>query len=129
VLGLIWNIEDCKLPTLNQLPTWPPLTYFPPDNAARSHAAATSWEKELQDLTWTFEDGSPRYRHEQWKEIFDQQLKSNPLSIIAASDPLFSLPLAAHEGKWTVWLSKDDLQKRYWTLSQIAVLQGEQKEV
>ncbi|KAI9668153.1 MAG: hypothetical protein M1821_000973 [Bathelium mastoideum] len=107
-LGLIWNIEDY--------------------NAARSHAAATAWEAELQNLTWSFDDGSSRYRHEKWKEVFDKQLKSNPLSLVLAANPLFSLPLASHECKWTVWLSKDDLMKRYWTLSQIAVLQGEEKE-
>ncbi|KAL9080073.1 MAG: hypothetical protein Q9157_001096 [Trypethelium eluteriae] len=107
-LGLVWNIEDY--------------------NAARSHVAATSWEAELQDLTWSFDDGAPRYRHEKWKEVFDKQLKSNPLSIIATADPLFSLPLAAHECKWTVWLTKDDLMKRYWTLSQVAVLEGDEKE-
>lgn len=99
------------------------------DNAARTHVTTTSWEAELLDLTWSFNDGNPRHRHEKWKEVFDKQLKSNPLSIVATADPLFSLPLASHECKWTVWLTKDGLMKRYWTLSQIAVLEGDEKEV
>lgn len=61
--------------------------------------------------------------------MFDEQVKSTPLSIIIASDPLFSLPLAEHVEKNEVWLAKDALWDRFNTLSQIAMLEGEEREV
>lgn len=104
--GMIWNIENYNAPT-----SW----------------EMTGWEAAVRDLTWTFDDNKPRYRHEQWRQIFDDQLKSNPLSINAA-DPLFSMPLGQGSVPFEIWLSKEDIWKRYRTISHIAVLEGEELE-
>jgi hypothetical protein len=42
--------------------------------------------------------------------------------------PKFSLPLGEDSIRWTVWLTEDALWDRFATLSQVAVLQGEEKE-
>lgn len=108
VLGMIWNIED-----------W---------NAPRSHQATTTWEAKVQDLTWTFNDNQPRFRHEQWREVFEEQSKSTPLSLLKAGDQLFSLPLGEHLEPFETWLPKEKIWERYSTISHIAVLQGEERE-
>ena len=96
------------------------------DNAPQSWEM-TGWEARVRDLTWTFDDNKARYRHEQWRQIFDEQLESNPLSINAA-DPLFSMPLGENSVPFEIWLSKEDIWKRYRTISHISVLEGEQLE-
>lgn len=113
VLGMIWNIEEYNKPK-----SWPPVT---------------SWGKKLNDLIWSIStDGLPRFRDEAWKKVFEQQTKHNPLQIIKdsiTSDfPRFSLPLGEETVKWTVWISEDALWARINTLSQVAVLNGEQKD-
>ena len=60
--------------------------------------------------------------------MFDEGLKSTPWTIQRAN-PLFSLPLSEEIFRWTAWLTKDDLWERYHTLSQIAVLEGEDLKV
>jgi hypothetical protein len=40
---------------------------------------------------------------------------------------LFSQPLGEHTVEWTVWLSEDDLWRRLGTLSQISVLEGQER--
>lgn len=42
--------------------------------------------------------------------------------------PDFSLPIGEETEKWTIWLSDEALWSRYNTLSQVAVLKGEQRE-
>ncbi|PNS17708.1 hypothetical protein CAC42_3103 [Sphaceloma murrayae] len=106
--GMIWNIEDY--------------------NAPRAHKAATSWEATMQDFIWSLDDNSPRYRHEKWRQVFDQQLESSPLSILTSSQPLFALPLGAHEERWEVLLPKDRIWDRLNTLSQISVLEGKERQ-
>lgn len=94
------------------------------DNAPRSWEPATEWEQRLRDITWSFGNDDIRFRHEQWREIFDKQLETNPFSIQSA-DPLFTLPLGEESFLWTHWLSPDALWERYHTLSQFAVLEGQ----
>ncbi|KAK8125760.1 MFS-type transporter [Apiospora kogelbergensis] len=112
VLGMIWNIEDY--------------------NAPREWESSTKWEQKLNDLIWSLDDGLPRFRHQKWKDVFDQQLPGNPLQALADTLtnrlPGFSLPIGEKTSKWTVWLTEDALWSRLSTLSQIAVLQGEEKE-
>ncbi|OCK78826.1 S-adenosyl-L-methionine-dependent methyltransferase [Lepidopterella palustris CBS 459.81] len=103
---MIWNVEDY--------------------NQSRSAVPSTAWEAKLRDLIWAFDDHQPRFRHGKWKHVFDDQIKSTPLTMTALANPLFSLPLGEQEIKWTVWLSKDDVWKRYCTLSQIAIQKGEE---
>lgn len=82
----------------------------------------------MKDLTWSFDDNNPRFRHEKWRAVFDDQDKVTPFTIQAA-DPLFSLPIGEDSVQFTKWLSKEALWDRYFTLSQIAVLKGEELEV
>ncbi|KIW51204.1 hypothetical protein PV05_09946 [Exophiala xenobiotica] len=105
VFGGIWNIEDYNSPL-----TW------------KIHSG---WESTMRDVVWTFDDEQPRFRHEQWRKVFDEQNRSNPLTLHFA-DPLFGLPLGEDSVEFETWLSKDDIWSRLRTLSQIAVLEGEE---
>ncbi|CAJ2501157.1 Uu.00g040100.m01.CDS01 [Anthostomella pinea] len=109
IFGGIWNIEDYNKP-----PAW---------------EATTKWEKKLNDFILSLDDGLPRFRHMKWKEVFEQQ--PNPFQVIkdAFTDhlPRFSLPLGEDSVKWTVWLTEDALWARFNTLSQIAVLKGDER--
>jgi len=107
-LGLIWNIEDY--------------------NAPGGHEAATPWEGKIQDLTWTFYDDEPRFRHEQWRKVFEEQSKSTPLSLIVANEQYFALPLGEHHEPFVKWLPKEKVWERYNTISHISVLQGDERE-
>ena len=98
------------------------------DNAPQSWKASTAWEAKVKVITWRLDDKHPRFRHEQWKGVFQQQLSTTPFTIQAA-DPLFSLPLGEESVKFTYWMSKDAIWKRYSTLSQVAVLDPAEKEV
>ncbi|GAB7345307.1 hypothetical protein MBLNU457_3664t2 [Dothideomycetes sp. NU457] len=95
---------------------------------AQDHKATTTWEQTMQDYIWTQDDEQPRFRHQKWKQVFDQQTASGPLALITSSEPLFSLPIAVHEDSWTVWLPEDKVWDRLSTLSQIAILEGEERE-
>ncbi|KAI0135124.1 S-adenosyl-L-methionine-dependent methyltransferase [Daldinia grandis] len=112
VFGAIWNIEDYNKPK-----TW---------------QATTAWEQKINNFIWSLDDGLPRFRHQKWKEVFDQQLPSNPLQVIKDTFtdqlPRFSLPLGEDSIKWTVWLSEEALASRLNTLSQIAVLKDDKRE-
>lgn len=114
VLGLVWNIEDY--------------------NAPRDHKASSSWETVVHGLTWKVADESgdetPRFRHLQWRKVFDEQVKKTPLSLIIASDDQkFSLPIGEYTEPFEVALSKEKAWDRYCTLAHIAVLEGERLEV
>lgn len=107
---MVWNIEDY--------------------NAPRDHEASTAWEAKAHELIWSFDDAEPRFRHEQWRKVFDEQTNSTPLSLLIANDDqLFSLPLGTHAEPFEVRLPKDKIWDRFSTLSQIAVLEGEEREV
>ncbi|KAI0173379.1 S-adenosyl-L-methionine-dependent methyltransferase [Hypoxylon sp. FL1284] len=112
VLGGIWNIEDYNTP--------------------QGWEATTKWEQKLNDFVWSLDDGLPRFRHQKWKEVFDQQLPANPVQVIKSTLtnnlPSFSLPLGEDTTKWTVWLSEEALASRLNTLSQIAILKGDERE-
>lgn len=49
--------------------------------------------------------------------------------IVAADDPLFSMPLGSNEEEWAVWLTREGVWERYRTLGQVAVLEGGELEV
>ncbi|KAI2602347.1 S-adenosyl-L-methionine-dependent methyltransferase [Hypoxylon sp. NC1633] len=112
VFGCIWNVDDYNKP--------------------QSWEATTKWEQKLKDFILSLDDGLPRFRHQKWKEVFDQQLPSNPIQVIKNTFtdrlPRFSLPLGEDSVKWTIWLSEEALLSRMTTLSQIAVLKGEKRE-
>ncbi|KAK8088256.1 methyltransferase [Apiospora hydei] len=78
-------------------------------------------------MIWNVEDYTKK-----WKDVFQQQLPGNPLQALADTLtnqlPRFSLPIGEKTSKWTVWLTEDALWSRLSTLSQIAVLKGEEKE-
>jgi len=107
-LGMVWNIED-----YNQTQNW---------------TKTTKWETRLNDFLWSFDDDAPRFRNEKWRAVFENQVKTTPFTVTALANPLFSLPLGEEQVKWTVWLSKESIWKRYGTLSQIAILEGEDLE-
>ncbi len=100
-------------------------------NAPRAHKSVTAWEDRLNELVWSFDDDQPRFRHEKWRQVFDEQVKATPLSLLVASDDeqLFSLPLAEHVERFEVVLSKEQIWQRFNTLSHIAILEGEEQKV
>lgn len=109
-LGMVWNVDD--------------------NNAPRGHEPSTSWETKTHELIWSFENSEPRYRSERWRKVFEDQVKSLPLSLVTAGDAqLFTLPLGEHREPYEVRLSKDKIWERFSTLSQIAVLEGKEREV
>ena len=124
-LGLIWNVEDCSFKDSEIISD---LLNFVADNAPRSWPPTTDWEAKVKDIMWSFDDSQPRFRHEKWREVFDNQLSSTPFSIQSA-DPLFSLPLGEQTEKFTYWLTPEAVWNRFQSLSQISVLEGEQLEV
>ncbi len=138
VFGVIWNIEDCKKTTSQFSANGGRLVLHPDtntliDNKPRSWKATTVWEKKLNDWIWSLGyDGHPRFRDERWQDVFQQQLRSNPVQVLRDSLtgnlPKFSLPLGEETIKWTVWLSEDALWSRLTTLSHVAILKGAQKE-
>ncbi|EXJ71051.1 uncharacterized protein A1O5_06044 [Cladophialophora psammophila CBS 110553] len=105
VFGMIWNIDDY--------------------NSPKSWNIHRGWEQAMRDVIWTFEDGSPRFRHEKWRQVFEDQTASNPLSVHFAN-PLFELPLGEGSVEFQSWLSKEELWARLRTLSQLAILEGEE---
>jgi hypothetical protein len=93
------------------------------DNAPRDWDIHSGWETVMRDMIWSLEDDQPRFRHQQWKKVFDEQNASNPLTLHFA-DPIFSLPIGETSIEYETPLSKDDLWKRLRTLSQLAIMQG-----
>ena len=81
----------------------------------------------MKEVVWTFDDDSSRFRHEKWRQVFDDQNASNPLSLHFAN-PLFGLPLGEDSVEFTSWLSKEDVWGRLRTLSYLAVLEGKELE-
>lgn len=77
----------------------------------------TDSETKIHDLTWSFDNDAPQFRDQKWPMCFDDQLASTPFSLTTSADLLFSLPLGEGNVKFEVWLTKDEVWKRYTTLS------------
>jgi hypothetical protein len=77
------------------------------------------------------DDHEPRFRHNEWRKVFEHQLATTPVTamVVGNNNSLFSLPLGEDAVKWTVWLDVEALWKRLRTLSHVAVLEGEQLQV
>ncbi|KAK0737690.1 S-adenosyl-L-methionine-dependent methyltransferase [Apiosordaria backusii] len=85
-------------------------------NKPRSWKAVTEWEEKLNSWIYSISsDGQPRFRDDQWRGAFENQ-------------ELFTLPLSEKTVKWTVWLTGEALWSRINTLSQVAVLEGPDRE-
>ncbi|KAL8943650.1 MAG: hypothetical protein Q9216_000938 [Gyalolechia sp. 2 TL-2023] len=93
------------------------------NNAPKSWEPRSPWEATMKKIMWSYDDQYPRFRHEQWRKVFDKQLSSNPFAIQAA-DPLFSLPLGEKAVEFVHWLRPEAVWDRFRSLSQIAVLEG-----
>jgi hypothetical protein len=112
---MIWNVEDYNTP--------------------RSSNTVGSWEAQLRDhlfaLDDVIDDHQPRFRHDLWRKVFEDQISSTPITaaLVGKTNSLFSLPLGEQQVKWTVWLEKEALWRRFSTLSHVAVLEGEKLEV
>ena len=64
--------------------------------------------------------------------MFDKELPFNPIQvvkdIVKQDFPKFSVPIGENSIKFITWLTEDALWSRFNTLSQIAVLKGEERE-
>ena len=101
VLGLIWNIEDY--------------------NAPKDWQIHEGWESTMRDVMHELQDDQPRFRDQQWKKVFDEQGRSNPLTLHFA-DPIFGLPVGEESFDFVRWLPKEDVWKTFTTYSQVANL-------
>ncbi|KAL8997865.1 MAG: hypothetical protein Q9169_002947 [Polycauliona sp. 2 TL-2023] len=110
-LGMIWNVEDFMLNGAV-------------DNAPESWVPTTKWEATMKEIMWSYRDQRPRFRHDVWRNVFENQVASSPFTIQAA-DPLFSLPLGEDSVKSIHWLHPDAIWERFRSLSQISVLEGD----
>lgn len=108
-LGLVWNVDSF--------------------NAPQGHTPKTAWEEAVRQIYWSFDDERPRFRHNKWRAVFDEQIKSSPLALLVPSDQLFSLPLGEESEEWVVRLPLEKMWERFTTYSHIAVLEGEEREV
>ncbi|KAK4197483.1 putative methyltransferase [Triangularia verruculosa] len=85
-------------------------------NKPRGWKATTDWEEKLNSWIYAIpSDGQPRFRDGKWRGPLEYQ-------------QLFALPLSEETVKWTVWLSEDALWSRINTLSQVAILEGADRE-
>ena len=109
VLALLWNIEDY--------------------NSPRTYAASTPWESRMRELTWTFQDDEARFRHQEWKKVFEDQSRSSPWSLLVAGEQYFALPLGEWEERFEVWMWRRQVWERYATISSVVVLGEEEREV
>ena len=122
VFGMIWNIDDCKYGASPKN-----LAHVCADNAPLSWDITPGWETKVRDLTWTFDDHMPRFRHEKWRQVFDEQNQTNSLTM-TTSNTMFGLPLGEKSIEFETWLAKEETWKRYRTISHIAVLEGDELE-
>lgn len=112
---MIWNAEDYNTPA--------------------SYPASNEWARKLRshlfELDDVTDDHEPRFRHDAWRKVFENQVSSTPITaaLVGKNNSLFSLPLGEDTVKWTVWLEKEALWKRLRTLSHVAVLEGKNLEV
>jgi hypothetical protein len=101
------------------------------DNAPKDWPARSKWQQMLKDIIHLHEDGRPRFRHMQWKQVFEKQQESNPLQALKDTFthnlPQFSLPLGEESVEWVIYLSDEAIWSRYSTLSQISNLKGSER--
>ncbi|RVX67431.1 hypothetical protein B0A52_08784 [Exophiala mesophila] len=105
VFGMIWNIDDY--------------------NAPLSWDIQPGWSHEMRRVVHTFHDDTLRFRDGQWRKVFDEQNRSDPLSLQFSANPIFGLPIGEGHVAYEHRLSPDAVWARLSTLSQIAVLRGE----
>lgn len=109
--------------------SWPQLNSQ--DNAPQTWKTTAKWSQKLKDIISQLEDGHPRFRHLQWRDVFEKQLDTTPLQTLkdtfTQDFPQFSLPLGIEDVKWTVYLTDQQVWLRFSTLSQIANQEGEKK--
>ncbi|PSR97509.1 methyltransferase domain-containing protein [Coniella lustricola] len=113
VFGMIWNIDDYNKP--------------------KAWASSTRWAQHLNDWIHSLgtKDNDKRFRDMKWQEVFEKQLKTNPIQVlrdtVMGNMPRFSVPLGQDSVEWTHWLSEQALWNRIRTLSHVAMLQGADK--
>ena len=78
----------------------------------------------MREVVWNFSDDQPRFRHERWKEVFDEQTKNSSINPFNFAEPLFGLPIGEDTVPYKVWLAREAVWARFKTLSQVAILQG-----
>lgn len=105
-----------------------------PDNAPKEYPCTTKWEQKLKGIISSLDDGHPRFRHMAWKQVFEKQQDTTPLQTLMDTFshhmPMFSLPLGEDTHcTWEVWLNDEALWSRYATLSMIANLEEDRKEM
>jgi hypothetical protein len=101
------------------------------DNTPRSYDTAKVWTSKIRDYAFSLDDKvgdhEPRFRHDQWRNVFENQVSSTPITaaLVGGTNSLFSLPLGQDKVRWHVWLDEEALWNRLRTLSHFAVLEGE----
>jgi len=83
----------------------------------------------MRELTWTFQDDEARFRHQEWKKVFEDQSRSSPWSLLVAGEQYFALPLGEWEEAFEVRLGRREVWERYATISSIAVQGAGERQV
>lgn len=115
-LAMIWNVEDCKriFPVPSHAQAFV-AHHLGADNKPAAWQAANKWGQALHELILSLPTGGqPRFRDDVWRQVFNGQT-------------LFSTPLDEEKTPWTVWLELEALWDRVNTLSQVAILEGEER--
>lgn len=128
-LGLVWNIEDCEAgPVLHG----DSCLLERADNAPKEWTCRSPWQQKMKDIINSLEDGHVRFRHMEWKQVFEQQLDSNPLQALKDTFthhmPQFSLPIGEETIEWTTYLSDEAVWERYTTISYFQNLEASKLE-
>lgn len=103
------------------------------DNKPKTWTASTKWAQYLNDWIHSLgaQDDDKRFRDMKWQEVFEKQIKTNPIQVLRDTVmgrlPRFSVPLGQDSVEWTHWLSEQALWDRIRTLSHVAMLQGVDK--
>jgi hypothetical protein len=105
------------------------------DNSPKSYPTSSKWAATLREhifaLDDTIDDHEPRFRHDEWRKVFENQVSSTPFTaaFVGGTNSMFSLPLGEDKVRWTVWLEKEALWGRLSTLSHVSVLEGDNLDV
>ena len=96
------------------------------DNAPLSWDIEPGWGRKLREVITTFHDDTPRFRDDKWRQVFDEQNRTDPLSLQFTANPIFGLPIGEGHVVYEHRLPPDAVWARLSTLSQIAVLEDDE---
>src|SRR4051812_22853880 len=105
------------------------------DDTPRPYPLSTAWAAKLRDYVLSLDESNthhdPQFRNDQWRNVFEHQVASTPITaaFVGESNSLFTLPLGEDMVKWHIWLDREALWNRLRALGSIAILADEKLKV